>query len=103
MIDRVGEDFSALVISTAKFGFFVELDDLFVEGLVPIDFLPGERWNFQENSRTIVAERSRKEIRIGDKVKVRLDRVDAVEKKLIFSVVVQGPPKGIKRKGGKGR
>lgn len=101
MIDRVGEDFPALVISTAKFGFFVELDELYVEGLVPIDFLPGERWNYQENARTIVAERSRKEIRIGDKVNVRLDRVDAVEKKLIFSLVVPEAPR--RRKGGTGR
>lgn len=88
MIDRVGEEFGALVISTTRFGFFVELDDLFVEGLVPIDTLPGERWMFQENARVIRAERSRQEIRIGQKVQVRLDRVDGVEKKLIFSLAV---------------
>jgi ribonuclease R len=88
MVDRVGDDFSALINSTAKFGFFVELDELFVEGLVPIDFLPGERWNFQENTRRIVAERSRRELKIGDKVTVRLDRVDGVERKLLFSLVM---------------
>ena len=42
MEDRVGEEFDALIISTTKFGFFVELEDLFVEGLVPIDTLPGD-------------------------------------------------------------
>ncbi len=89
MADRVGDEFPALIISTAKFGFFVELDELFIEGLVPIDFLPGERWNFEENTRRIVAERSRRELKIGDQVKVRLDKVDGVERKLLFSLVVE--------------
>ncbi len=97
MIERVGEEFNGLIISTAKFGFFVELDDLFVEGMVPIDFLPGERWNYQENTRKIVAERSRKELKIGDRVKVRLDRVDGAEKKLYFSLVVPEAPRKRKK------
>ena len=39
MIDRVGEEFDALIISTTRFGFFVELEDLFIEGLVPMETL----------------------------------------------------------------
>ena len=85
MIDRVGDEFPALIISTTRFGFFVELDNLFVEGLVPMDTLPGERWNFQENTRKIVGERTHRTFSIGDQVPVRLDRVDGVEKKLNFS------------------
>ena len=97
MEERVGEEFDALIISTAKYGFFVELTDLFVEGLVPIETLAGDRFSFQENGRKIVGERSRTIYSIGDKVRVRLDRADAVEKKLQFAVVtVQG-------NGGKGR
>ena len=38
MQDRVGEDFDGLIISITKFGMFVELTDLFIEGLVPLDF-----------------------------------------------------------------
>ena len=45
MEDRVGEEFDALIISTTKFGFFVELEKFFVEGLVPIDTLPGDRYS----------------------------------------------------------
>jgi len=87
MTGRIGDEFHALIISTTKYGFFVELEDLFVEGLVPIDLLPGDRWNYQENSRKIVAERSGREYRIGDRVRVRLDKVDGVERRLYFSVV----------------
>ncbi len=87
MIDRVGEDFDALIISTQRFGFFVELEDLFIEGLVPIETLRGDRFHYHENTRKIIGERSRREFSIGDEVRVCLDRVDAVEKKLQFSLI----------------
>jgi ribonuclease R len=92
MADRVGEDFDALIISTTKFGFFVELANLFIEGLVPIDTLPGDRYNYSENTRKITGDRTRRTFSIGDTVRVRLDRIDAVERKLQFSLVPA--PKG---------
>ncbi|MEO7141909.1 MAG: RNB domain-containing ribonuclease [Bryobacteraceae bacterium] len=91
MIDRVGEEFSGLIVSTTRFGFFVELENLFVEGLVPIDTLPAERFRYQENTHKIVGERSRRQFSIGDRVRVLLDRVDAVERKLQFSLVEDRP------------
>jgi ribonuclease R len=87
MIDKVGDEFAALIISTTRFGFFVELEDLFIEGLVPLDTLLGDRYTYHENVRKIIGERSRRQYSIGDHVRVRLDRVDGVEKKLQFSVV----------------
>ena len=87
MVDRVGEEFDALIISTTKFGFFVELDQWFMEGLVPIDTLPGDRYRYHENARKIIGERSRREYSMGSRVRVILDRVDAVEHKLTFSVL----------------
>ncbi len=87
MQDRVGEEFDALIISTAKFGFFVELTELFVEGLVPIETLPGDRYLYHENGRQIIGERNRRTYSIGDKVRVFLDRADTVERKLNFAIV----------------
>ncbi len=87
MSDRVGEDFDALVISTAKYGLFVELADLFIEGLVPIDTLPGDEYAYQENVRKVVGKRTRRQFSIGDRVRVVLDRVDANERKLQFSLM----------------
>ncbi|HUS07075.1 MAG TPA: VacB/RNase II family 3'-5' exoribonuclease, partial [Bryobacteraceae bacterium] len=91
MEDRVGEQFDALIISTTRFGFFVELDQYFIEGLVPIDTLPGDHYKFHENVRKIIGDRSRREFSMGDRVHVTLDRVDAVEQKLQFSLVVEEP------------
>jgi ribonuclease R len=99
MMERVGEVFDGLVISTAKYGLFVELADLFVEGLVPIDTLPGDEYTYHENVRKVVGKRSRREFSIGDRVKVTLDRVDAAEKKLQFSLYEDEP----KRSGGNPR
>ena len=57
MQNRVGEEFAALVLNPAKFGLFVELTDLFVEGLVPIDCLRDDRYTWRENTHEIVGER----------------------------------------------
>ena len=65
MSGRVGDEFDGLIISTAKFGFFVELTDLYVEGLVPIDTLPGDQYAYQENVRKIVGRKSRRQFSIG--------------------------------------
>ncbi len=102
MQDRVGDEFDALIISTARFGFFVELSELFIEGLVPIESLPGDRYLYHENGRQIIGERSRKVFGIGDQVRVRLDRADGVERKLTFGLAVEYGGKKKKRKGGRG-
>ena len=87
MIDRVGDEFPAMIISVQKFGFFVELESLFVEGLVPIETLRWDRFQFHEGQRRLIGERTRKQFSIGDRVNVRLDRVDATEGRLNFSVL----------------
>jgi ribonuclease R len=91
MAGRVGEDFDALIISTAKYGLFVELADLFVEGLIPIDTLPGDEYTYQENVRKVVGKKSRREFSIGDPVRVVLDRIDPNERKLQFSLLEDDP------------
>ncbi len=87
MESRIGEEFDGLVISITRHGMFVELVDLFVEGLVPIDSLPGDHFIFQENVRKITGERTRREFSIGDRVRVLLERVDPAERKLQFALV----------------
>jgi ribonuclease R len=97
MSDRIGEDFDALIISTAKYGVFVELTDLYVEGLIPIDMLPGDEYVYQEKVRKVVGKRTGREFSIGDKVRVILDRIDPAERKLQFSLFEESP-KGARKK-----
>jgi ribonuclease R len=91
MESRLGDEFGALAISATKYGLFVELEEMFIEGLVPIDTLPGDRYTYHENVRKIVGQRTRREFSIGDRVRVSLDRVDASERKLQFSIVEPEP------------
>jgi ribonuclease R len=98
MEDRVGDEFEALIISTTKFGFFVELTDLFVEGLVPVETLANDHYRYHENGRKIIGERTRKAYSIGDQVRVRLDRADSVDRKLQFAVVVEERARKKKKK-----
>jgi ribonuclease R len=97
MTGRVGDEFDALVISVTKFGLFIELNELFIEGLVPIDTLPADRYTYQENVRKIVGQRSRREFSIGDRVRVALDRVDETDRKLQFSLAEEAPRRVKKR------
>ncbi len=87
MEDRVGEEFDGLIISVTKFGFFVELTDLFIEGLVPLASLLGDQFTFRENTREIIGQRSRKAYHLGDRIRVLVDRIDPVERKIQFAVV----------------
>jgi ribonuclease R len=89
MQDKVGEEFSGIILNVTKYGLFVELDDLFVEGLVPLATLQGDRYRFNENSRQILGGSSGHHISVGDAVRVILDRIDAVENKLQFALVEQ--------------
>ncbi len=100
MQDRIGEDFDGLIISVTKFGFFVELTDLFVEGLVPLATLTGDQYSYHENTREIIGQRSRKTYRMGQKIRVLVDRIDPVEKKIQFALVEE---KKVPRKGGRPR
>jgi ribonuclease R len=98
MQDRIGEDFDGLITSVTKFGFFVELTDLFVEGLVPLNTLIDDRYTYHENTREIIGQHSRKTYRIGDRLRVIVDRIDPVEKKINFAVIAEERPKPQKRR-----
>jgi len=98
MEDRVGEDFDGLIISVTKFGFFVELTDLFIEGLVPLDSLTDDRYDYHENTREIIGQRNRRIYGLGQKIRVLVDRIDPVEKKIQFAVFEEKPQRPAKRR-----
>ncbi len=96
---RIGEDFDGLIISVTKFGFFVELTDLFVEGVVPLNTLDDDRYMFHEDTRQIIGQRTRKTYGLGNRIRVLVDRIDPVEKKIQFAVLEEQPkPSGKSRR-----
>jgi ribonuclease R len=91
MQERVGEDFDGLITSVTKFGFFVELTDMFVEGLVPLNTLTDDYYTYHENTRQIIGQRTRKTYSLGQRIRVLVDRIDPVEKKIQFAIVEETP------------
>jgi ribonuclease R len=98
MQDRVGEDFDGLITSVTKFGFFVELTDLFVEGLVPMNSLMDDYYTYHENTRQIIGQRTRQTYSLGQRIRVVVDRIDPVEKKIQLAILEERPAPKKKRK-----
>ncbi|HEX8800512.1 MAG TPA: VacB/RNase II family 3'-5' exoribonuclease, partial [Terriglobales bacterium] len=92
MEQHIGDDFDGLIVSVTKFGMFVELNDLFIEGLVPLATLSDDRYFYHETTRQIIGERTRKTYSLGDPIRVFVDRIDAIGKRIHFGVVEEGPP-----------
>ena len=76
MRDRVGETFSGTVSAVTGFGAFVALDELYVEGLVHISELGNDYYHFDPIKHELLGERTKKRVRLGDRIRVKLVRVD---------------------------
>jgi ribonuclease R len=100
MESHLGEEYDALIVSVQKFGFFVELTEIFVEGLVSIDRLEestGQRCIFRERDHTIVTEPHRgsrrgggatqRTFHLGDRVQVRAERIDPMRHRVEFALI----------------
>ncbi len=94
MASRIGEDFHGIILSVTKYGFFVELDELFIEGLVPIGSLAGDFYSFRDTDRTICGVRTEHCFRVGDRVEVILDRIDRQQRRLQFALLPGTEPAG---------
>ncbi len=86
MAQHVGDEFDALIISLIKFGFFVELTDLFVEGFVSLSTLGDDYYVYRERERAIIGQHTHRAFHLGERVRVRLDRIDPSGNKLEFSL-----------------
>ena len=86
MAQHLGDEFDALIISLIKFGFFVELTDLFVEGFVALASLGDDYYVYREHQRAIIGQHTHRAFHLGERVRVRLDRIDPSGNKLEFSL-----------------
>ena len=87
MQDRVGEEFDGVISAVTSFGFFVELKEVYVEGLVHITELGGEYFRFDEARQELRGERSGIRYAIGSRVRVQVSRVDLDGRKIDFRLV----------------
>ena len=112
---HLGDVFKGSISGVQTFGFFVLLDDYFVEGLVHVSSLEDDYYQFREEMYALVGEHGRRRFRLGDRVVVQVARVNREERKIDFVIVsdneasqstrrkrAEKPKRGSPRKGRKG-
>jgi ribonuclease R len=87
MEDKLGETYDGIITGVTQFGLFVQLRELFVEGLVHVSSLKDDFYHYIENRHCLRGERRKRIYRIGDRIRVRVDRVDLGRKRIDFSLI----------------
>ena len=92
MADKIGEEFSGIVAGVQSYGLFVELDQWFVEGLVAIAALTDDYYEFDPLHQTLTGQRRRKIWRVGEPMRVKVQRVNPDWREIDFVPVDMVPP-----------
>ncbi|MDD4893457.1 MAG: RNB domain-containing ribonuclease, partial [Candidatus Rickettsiella isopodorum] len=97
MRDRVGEVFDGIITNVTGFGFFVELQNIYVEGLVHVSALHNDYYQFDANRHCLQGERTGIVYRLGDRLQVRVGRVDLDQRKIDFELLEPEDKKSTKK------
>ena len=100
MLDKVGERFTGIVAGVAEFGVFVELDEIFVEGLIHVTALPRDYYHYDAAHHSLAGRAGGREFRIGQQLSVLVQNVNLDERKIDFTLV-GGDAKQRKRRRGR--
>jgi ribonuclease R len=93
MRDKVGQKFTGIITGVLPFGVFVELDEIFVQGLVPVATIGGDFWRFEEGTHRLRGDASSRELRLGDHVLIEVQSIDEDRRQIEFRLVeVAGSP-----------
>lgn len=92
MLDRVGDEFEGTISSVTSFGLFVELDEIYVEGLIHVTGLANDYFQFDPVKHRMLGERTNKSYRLGDRLRIQVARVDLDERKIDFNLVDTAQP-----------
>jgi ribonuclease R len=105
MAEKVGEEFSGYVTGVQAFGLFVELDEVYVQGLVHVSSMNDDYYRFEERAHLLKGENTGKTYRLGDRVEVQVVRVDLDRRQIDFAlldilerVAERGPSGGARRR-----
>jgi ribonuclease R len=97
--EHVGDEFDGVIAAVTGFGLFVELKDLYIEGLVHVTALPGDYYNFDPAHQRLIGERSGRSFQLGGKVRVQVARVDLDDRKIDLELIDAAPPRKSRKSG----
>ena len=101
MLDKVGAEFQGIVTGVTGFGLFIELNDIYIEGLVHVTSLHNDYYHFDPAHHRLVGERTHRIYRLADKLEVQVLRVDLDERKIDFGLA--GEPGQEKKAAGRSK
>jgi ribonuclease R len=87
MMDKIGQEFAGFIVSLANFGFFVELESYFVEGLVRLSSLTDDSYHYYEKEYVIKGHRHGRKFGLGDPARVRVTRINAFRGEIDFELI----------------
>lgn len=82
----IGMDFDAIIVSVTRFGFFAEIENIFIDGLVHISSIKSDYYIFDQAHQTLIGEKTKRKFSVGDKVRVTIAKVDLDEKRIDFEL-----------------
>jgi len=86
MQDKIGQVFNGTISSVTGFGLFVDLDDIYIEALVHVTELGNDYYTYDKNKHAMIGERTKKIYRLGDRIKVKVMRVDMDSSRIDLSL-----------------
>jgi ribonuclease R len=86
MKDKVGMEFEGIISSVTSFGLFVELENT-IEGLIRISSIEDDYYMYDEKHHTMIGERTKRTFRIGDVVKIRVEKADVATRTIDFALI----------------
>jgi ribonuclease R len=86
MRDKLGQEFMGYISGVLPFGFFVELEDFFIEGLVHLSRLPEDSYEYRETKHTLVGRHQNRIFRLGDRVRVRVEAASLERRQVDFGL-----------------
>ena len=101
MLDQVGNVFKGVIASVTGFGFFVRLDELFIDGLVHVSSLDNDYYRFDQVGQRLIGESGGQTYRLGDRVEVKVEAVNMDDRKIDFSLI--SSERAPRKKGGNGK
>ncbi len=91
LLEKIGEEFDAVISGVTSFGLFVELTRFFISGAVPIQGMKDDYYLFDSRAHRLIGEHTNKVYQLGQTVRIHLDHVDMQAKRITFSLVHDEP------------
>ncbi|MBR0083807.1 MAG: S1 RNA-binding domain-containing protein, partial [Bacteroidales bacterium] len=87
MQDKVGQEFEGAVSGMTEWGMYVEIDETHIEGMVPLREIRSDFYEFDESHYRLVGRRTRKQFRLGDRVRIRVKNANLEQRLLDYELI----------------